>query len=142
MARTTADLVKAVLAPGLDYDLVRNPSLDPFISMATNLVDRVATCATSAGNPHSTAELLDMETWLAAHFYVQSDQTKASKSTAGASASFHGQTGMRLENSKYGQGALTMDFTGCLGSLSSAVRAGGWWLGKPQNEQIDWDQRN
>ena len=54
MARTTADLVKAVLAPGLDYDLVRNPSLDPFISMATNLVDRVATCATSAGNPHSS----------------------------------------------------------------------------------------
>ena len=140
MSRTTEVAVKGLLL--LDYDTARAPSLVPFIDTATVLVDRVATCAAAADETLTAAELELIERWLAAHYYVQSDQTFASKSTSGASATHHGQTGMRLENSKYGQGALTIDSSGCLDSITKNARAGANWLGRPPSEQTAYVDRD
>ena len=141
MARTDADMVKAVMLPGKDYDTTAAPSLTRFINMATALTDRVNTCATGRGLTLTTAELLEIETLLAAHFYQASDQGYTSKGTKGASASFHGQTGMRLEGTKYGQAALTLDISGCLGSLGKA-RARGKWLGRAPSDQTAYEDRD
>ncbi len=138
MARTTPDLVQALLqndyGPGVD--------LEPFIDTATLIVSRVASCATLKGLGLSATELEMIERWLAAHFYVMSDQVLASKSTNGASGSFQGQTGMSLESSKYGQAAMNVDYSGCLTAIAKRQFAGGFWIGKRPSEQIPYQQRN
>lgn len=140
--RTTVADVKAVLLPGKDYDTEDAPSLQPFIDTATVIVDRVATCATDRDKTLTSGELELIERWLAAHLYAMSDQTYASKSTAGASASFHGQTGMHLEATKYGQTAVTLDYSGCLTAIGKRQTARGAWLGKRKSEQTDYSSRD
>lgn len=142
MARTDADLVKAVLAPGNDYDLANAPSLTRFITTANLVTSRVAACATAKDIALSTEELTEIETWLAAHYYAMSDQTYASKTTGGQSASFHGQTGKRLEATKYGQTALDLDYSGCLSAISLRAFASSKWLGKNPSDQIPYTQRS
>lgn len=144
MARTTSAAVQALLEPGQDYDTLTSPSLTPFIETASAMVDDAASCATDLGTPISTTRLELIERWLAAHYYVQSDQTYASKNTEGAGASFHGQTAMYLEASKYGQTAARLDPTGCLQSVAGAERksAGGFWLGKAPSSQTNYRDRD
>ncbi len=147
MARTSAAAVKLVLgdasthADGAgDYDGTRD--LTPFIDAASAIVDRVVTCATAKGITLSASVLELIERWLAAHAYCLSDQTFASKSTAGASASFHGQTGMHLESTRYGQMAAALDYSGCLNSIGNRRSAGGFWLGLPPSGQTDYADRD
>ena len=144
MARTNAAAVKTLMAPGRDYDTRRNPDLSPFIDTASLMVDRVAECAEEEGDSLSDAALELIERWLSAHFYQQSDQGYSSKSTGGASGSFHGQTGMRLEGTKYGQTALDLDHSGCLQAITGESRAEASldWLGKPPSEQIPLRDRD
>lgn len=145
MPRTTSPEVEAILRPGSqggDYDDDNEPSLEPYIATASALVDRVATCATNKGITLSATELELIERWLAAHCYCLSDQTYASKSTEGASASFHGQTGMAIESTRYGQMALTLDVSGCLMALSKRQVASAGWLGKSDPDKLTYDQRN
>lgn len=145
MARTTAEAVKALLTPGGDYDLVNNPSLTPFIESATLIVNRISAAATAASKSLNADEKEMIERWLAAHFYVMSDQNYTSRSTAGASGSFQGQTGSYLEASKYGQMAISLDYSGMLYSLTSGPNrrtAKATWLGKPVSQQIDYEDRN
>lgn len=145
MARTNAGSVQRLL--GDDYGAQESgtlPDLSGFIDTACLIVSRVAACARQR-NPAATlsdAELEMMERWLSAHFYVQSDQNYASKSTGGASGQFQGQTGMHLEGSKYGIAALDVDFSGCLTALSKRQVARAFWLGKPPSEQIPVEQRD
>lgn len=147
MARTTAAAVKAVLLPGKDYDTENSPDLTPFIDTASAYVDDIVTCAADQ-DPAVTltdARLELIERWLAAHFYVVSDQTYASKSTEGASASFHGQTGMYIESSRYGQTAMSLDKSGCLASIGGSagrIRVGTAWLGKAPSNQTDYVDRD
>lgn len=144
MARTDADAVKGILLD--DYDPAPEVGdavdLSPFIATATVIVSRVATCAAAKDLTLSAEELELIERWLAAHCYAMSDQTLASTSTEGASASFHGQTGMRLEATKYGQMATTLDFSGCLTAIDKRQVARGFWLGKPRSEQIPYVDRD
>lgn len=145
MARTTATAVKDVLRLGTeggDYDDVNNPSLTPYIDSVSLFVTRVAACATAKGKTLNAAELEMIERWLAAHAYALSDQTYASSSAGGASASFHGQTGKGLESTRYGQHAMDIDYSGCVRAVSMKKTAGGFWLGKPPSDQIDYDQRD
>jgi hypothetical protein len=141
MARTTAVNVKELLLQ--DYDAAGAPSLKPFIDTANVIVNRVATCAADKSLSLTAAELELVERWLAAHFYAVSDKPYASKSTAGASASFHGQTKMYLEATLYGQTASRIDRSGCLAALAAEKRAvaGGFWLGKePSAQTAYWDR--
>lgn len=142
-ARTDEDKVKEVLmsdyGPKSDGSL---PPLDSFIRAANLVTTRVYECSVRNSLTLSDEELVEIETWLAAHYYVQSDQVFASRSEAGASMSFQGQLGMGLENSKYGQAALNLDYSGCLRKVLKGQRAMGAWLGKPKSSQQTWEQRN
>lgn len=140
--RTTTTAVQTLL--GIDYDDEVQPSLQPFVDTATVIVDRVAACAITREVTLTDGELELIERWLAAHFYVQRDQTYSSSSQGGASGSFQGQTGMYLESSKYGQSAIRVDWSGCLAALNkgvqNAVRI--FWAGKTESEQLTYDERN
>ncbi len=141
MARTTAPDVTAAL--GGNYD--GTTTLTGFITRASLLVDRVAACATAKGEAMTAAELTEMETLLAAHYYQAADEGYTSRSTADASGSFKGQFGKGLEATRYGQDALSLDFAGCLRAIAGPdgrKSAGGFWLGKPPSEQTPYTQRN
>lgn len=137
MARTTSNNVSAILLE--DYDT--NNSLTPFIETASTIVDTVNNCASLKGISLSSTQLELIERWLAAHYYVMSDQNYRSKRTEGASAVYQGETGKYFEASKYGQTALSIDYSGCLKSLMNP-RVGVYWLGKELNEQQTYNQRN
>ncbi len=139
--RTDDDMVKAVLAPGGDYDLVLNPALTRFIKISNIIVNKVVTCASAKGVTISDEELLELETWLAAHYYKMSDQQLQSKSTNGASGSYRGSGTQGLATTTYGQSALDMETTGCLKQLTSGQRASATWLGVTENEALDWEDR-
>lgn len=140
MARTTNLAVQKLLLPGGDYD--GKSDLSPFVETANALVTRVDACATRKGVTLSATELELVERWLAAHCYQQSDKGYQSRSTKGKSGSFHGQWGKNLENTNYGQMALSLDPSGCLAALAQRQRAGGYWLGKAPSEQTPYDQRD
>jgi hypothetical protein len=117
-ARTTSNSVKALLLR--QYDANAAPSLTPFIDTATVLVDRMV--AEDADGLLTAAELELIERYLAAHFYLHSDQALMSKSTGGASGSFQGQTGIGLDGSQYGQTAKRLDVTGYLVRMDQPQR--------------------
>jgi hypothetical protein len=72
-----------------------------------------------------------------------SDKAYQSKSTGGASGTFQGQTGMRLESTDYGQAAMILDVTGRLASRSQGrTRPTVAWGGKPPSEQTDYVDRD
>lgn len=138
--RTDADLVKSVLMS--DYGPASdgfNPSLTMFIRIANRITDKVAECATAKGDTQDDDTLLDMETWLAAHYYAMSDQTVANRQ----GESYHGQTGMGLEATKYGQSALNLDFTKCLYKVTTKGNSASIaWLGKSDTDISNWEDRN
>lgn len=145
--RTTSALVAGVLVDSSasangqgDYD--GTTDLTPYILIASRITDRVATCASNKGITLDTEELEVIERWLAAHYYQSSDQALASKSTGGASGSFQGQTGKRLEGTKYGQAALDLDYSGCLNAIQMRAFAGAKWLGKVPSDQVRYSERD
>lgn len=148
MSRTSSSAVQGILrvgSQGGDYDDENSPSLDPYIASATVIVDRVATCATAKGKTLTSTELELIERWLAAHFYCMSDVTYQSRSTAGASASFTGQTGMYLEGTRYGQMAVSLDYSGCLLAIATGAQrktAGFVWGGQRPSEQTNYSERD
>lgn len=144
MARTTSEKVKALLTPGRDYDIINNPSLQPFIDSASSIVDDVLACATRKGKTMTSAKLELIERWLTAHLYQMSDEGYTSRSTLSASGAFQGQTAMYLEATMYGQMAVTLDSSGCLVAIAKGERptARAFWGGKRPSEQTDYDQRD
>lgn len=106
-----------------------DPDLDilPFITYANTMTDKIATRATDMAITVTAAELLLIETYIAAHFYALKDPQYIEKQTGKARAVFQGQTGMALNSTFWGQMALAMDPTGVLGGN----QAYGAWLGTP-----------
>jgi hypothetical protein len=137
VARTNSVAVAAIL--GRNYDEATD--LSPFIETAYLMVNKVVLCAARKGATTTAEGLEIIERWLAAHYYGCHDQFYTSKSTGGASASFQGQTGMRLEATFYGQTALGLDDTGCLEALSKRNTASMVWLGKHRDERTDHEDR-
>lgn len=137
MSRTTTDAVQRLL--GNDY--APDADLTPSVESASAVVDRVVACATAKGKALTAAEAELVERWLSAHFYCQSDPQYQSKSTMGASGGFTGQTGMRLDNTRYGQQAQVIDYSGCLSAIGKRAVATGGWLGKTESEQLTYEER-
>ena len=134
--RTTPPRVEAIIETDVDI------SLEGFIETATALVDWLVG---EDSDGVLTATLLErIECFLAAHFYAHRDQLYTSKSAGGASSSFQGQFGMRLESTQYGQTALTLDVTGALQDLQKGDRPKAYvkWVGKPVSSQIDYEDRD
>ena len=139
MARTTESAVQGVLMS--DWD--GSTDLDtPFIAAANLFVTRVRACASAKGITLSTDELEMIERYIAAHLYVMSDQNHASRTVNGVSETYQGQTGMRLEASKYGQTAMMLDPSGCAAGIGKGQRASMTWLGKAPSSQVDYIDRD
>jgi len=128
MARVDEDDVRLVIETSGDI------SMAPFIRAASLLTDKVRACATSRGYTLSDAQLLEIERYLAAHFYSLRDPQYKSKSTERASASFMDRDWLAT--------AKMFDDSGCLEALTTGKRARMAWLGKPKSSQIDYDDRD
>lgn len=141
--RTTAGEVSELLGddygPRADGTL---PSLTIHMRSAHALLARVITCAANKGITLSAEELVLLETWLSAHYYVMNDQNYTSKSTGGASGSFQGQTGKFFEASKYGQTAIKLDPSGCIENMQNSQIARMGWVGLPPSQQTDYSDRD
>lgn len=137
---TTVAAVKQTL--GADYDCISNPSLNTYIDTAAAIVGRVVECAAKKDVTITSSERELIQRWLAAHFYVMSDQNYKGRSTLRASGQFQGDTGMYLEASKYGQTAVLVDPSGCLNNIGKQSRAYIFWGGKRPSQQVDIESRD
>jgi len=137
---TTKAAVQGLL--GRNYDSAKGYDLQPYIDSADALIDAMVQCAAKKSYTYSDLQLEIIERWLSGHYYGLMDQMFTSKSTAGASASFQGQTQMNLDSTFYGQTAQGLDPTGCLTAITQRHIARATWLGKPPSAQIPYDQRD
>lgn len=137
--RTSSDKVQKRL--GSDFTPGRD-LLSFAIPAANALVTRLNASATADGYTLSSTELSLIETELACHFYCVSDRVYTSKSTLGASGSFAGQYGKKLEATPYGQSASSLDPSGWLQALMNNAVLDCQWMGKPYDEQLSYDERN
>ena len=137
MAEVTATHVRAVIDANPDIDL------DFHIETGNDVGDWLKSKDT---NNEITAGLLHkIKTYLAAHFYALRDPQYQSESNTGASATYQGQTGMGLDLTWWGQQAKAFDPTGILETLDSneeKVAVGLFWLGKTEQERVDYYDRN
>lgn len=136
--RTTAVAVQAILLN--QYDTVDTPSLTAFIDSAAIIIKRVIACHAPSTLDEEDLEVI--ERWLAAHLYAHADQLMSSKSTADASASFQGKTGMGLNSTQYGQTAMDLDASGCLRAINNGAVLTMDWLGTPVSEQTAYGDRD
>lgn len=131
MARTDSATVGKVI----EVDPTLTAAVTQAIAAATVIVDRVYTRATAKGVTLSTDELLQIETYLAAHYYALRDPQYISKATDDASATFQGQTGMGLDSTFWGQMAKTLDVSGCLQEQANGIkRPKMGWLGSDDQD--------
>lgn len=134
MARTTADLVRQTIETNSEINL------DGFIRTANAIVTDLDNKDTDGVVP--AALLIEIETYLAAHFYALADPQAQSESY-GASATYQGQTGQGLRGTWWGQQAIAMDGSGYLATLADGKkRARVYWLGKPASTKIPIWQRD
>ena len=138
MPVTTVAAVKLILM----RDYTDPQGVDSFIESAAAIVARVIECAARKGITLTDEEIELLERWLSAHLYTMSDKALTTKSTLSASGSFHGQTGMGFEASLYGQTAIRLDPSGCLAAIDKRKVGRAFWLGKPTQDQIRYDDRN
>lgn len=135
MPRTTTKLVQEAL--GNDYET--GASLNRPISIANKITDRVATCATAKSKTLTTDELQEIETQLAAHYYTRTDRVYRQRMTDRASGTF-------LYNQRnpepYLANAIELDYSGCVNSILNRKTADIGWLGKSDDEKIDYEDRN
>jgi hypothetical protein len=133
--RTNARAVERLL--GEDY--TGKSDIHAAVKSAVALVDRLQVRARGVNRSLTVDELELIERWLAAHFYVMSDQVLATETVGGAGGSYQGTTGAGLRASKYGQSAVALDFSGCLQALASNRRAGAAYLGRRPGAQSDYE---
>lgn len=130
MARTTEAEVRAVIETDPDI------SIDPFISHAGVLTDRMEINATEKGYTLTAAELALVETYLAAHFYALRDRQAETEREGRSSVKYMGKLGYGLEATPWGQQALTIDYTGSLAKQTGSSNTGNSnsvglvWLGE------------
>lgn len=114
-------------------------SIAPFLNAATALTDYVS--AQDSLSLLNSALLVEIEKYLAAHFYALRDPQYSEKKTGDASAVFQGKTAMGLDSTHWGQAAKNLDVTGTLATLGKK-KIGVSWLGKAPSDQIDYEDRD
>lgn len=134
MARTTEEEVRKII------DTDSGIGITPFLDVANVLTDQVS--AEDDNGLLNDSLLLQIEKWLAAHFYAIRDPQYASKRTEKAEAIFQGKTEMGLDSTYWGQMAKRLDVTGYLASLDTSKRASLAWLGLPPSEQTAYTDRD
>ncbi len=134
--RTTREAVRAII------ETDSNVNVDVFIDTANTLVTYVVTKDTAS--VLTTALLIKIEEYLAAHFYALKDPQYEQKKTDKASATFQGKTAMGFDSTWWGQTAKRLDVSGTLAILDKEPRAKASlsWLGLPPSEQTDLVDRD
>ena len=135
MARVTEAQVRQIIDTDADF------SLTPFIDTANALTDYVSSKDT---NSELTAALLvQIEKWLAAHFYAIRDPQPQEERTEEASAVHQGKTELGLDLTHWGQQAKRLDVTGTLAQLDRTKhRVSVQWLGLAPSEQTAYIDRD
>ena len=105
MPRTTRPEVQDIFDTPLDKQ-----ALESWIEIATEFVDDIAAADSSV----SDTRLEKIEKLVAAHLAATQDPRVEKESRDSASASYEGETGMRINASTYGQQAAMLDPTGTL----------------------------
>lgn len=135
MPRTTEGKVQDLL--GDDYDSAAPRQLKRFVTGANLIINGLVDTAAEQGVTISSAELVELETWIAAYLYTLSDRLYTSRSTQGASGSFRQE-----KENEYLTGAKAIDSSGLLATVMSGASLGGAWLGKTLSEREEYDDRN
>lgn len=126
MIRTDATLVAGIIEVDLDIPL------DPFISVASELVDVIDAKAVL-----TTERLIKIETWLSAHFYCMRDPRAEREEAGSVRATYQSKVDLFLSTSHYGQMAMVLDTTNTLRAMSKgAMQPGVTWLGTPIPNEI------
>jgi len=134
MARTTAAEVAGVV------EVDSSISLTPFITIANELVTELCT-----DSDYSTARLVLIETWLAAHFYQMRDQAVASEKAGSVSVNYQYRIGLQLAQTKHGQTVMMLDTAGNLAALSKRIEDGEQagvtfsWMGEDYDTEDESD---
>ena len=147
MVRTSADAVITVL--GADYGPLPDGTMPvaqilAAIDEANLMTTQVYNYAITYREVTLAATTLEMiERLLAAHNYAMSDQPLATKSNGRSSATFQGQTNaFGIKGTKYGQRAITTDYTRTLAAMDEGRIAVTGWLGKEPSAQIAYSDRD
>jgi len=112
--------VKAILETNLKLSQI-TPFLEDADVMVTNLLEgKQYTDPTGTVVTISAATLKAIERWIAAHFASMWDKRVAESDVEPSSFTFEGETGKRLDFTRYGQQAINLDPTGCLRKLGDA----------------------
>ncbi len=114
--------------------------MSPFIDAASIVVDSVYDCDQAKDGVLTAAQLVILETWIAAHFYSVMDQKVQQTKTGDTSETFQGVTDMYMSGTQYGQTAIMLDSSGCLARMNKEAKNGGrnkigfTWLGTGQDD--------
>ena len=135
MVRVTEEQVRLLVDTDVDLPLT------PFIDTATALTDYVA--SKDDNSELTDALLIQIEKWLAAHFYAIRDPQPQEEKTENASAIHQGKTELGLDGTHWGQQAVRLDVTGTLAQLNRTKhRVSTQWLGLAPSEQTTYLDRD
>ena len=139
MSRTTEGKVEKVIDTS---GAAKQPvGLDKHIETASVLVDYIE--SNDSGSVLTTGLKIEIETYLAAHFYALQDPQYQSEKAGGAGGTYQGQTGKGLELTWWGQQAILLDVSGQLSNIQAGNPVASLvWLGKPPSTQIPYSNRD
>ena len=129
--RATNDLVEGIIE--VDSAIV----LTPFIAAANSIVTQ---CCTDLDDDYDASQLVQIETWLSAHFYTVRDMRAERERAGSVEAKYQSKVDLGFATSHYGQMAMTLDWKGGLAGLNEQIKKGIkrspsiTWLGKEEDE--------
>jgi len=132
--RTTSALVEGIIENS------ENITLTPFIDAANMLVTQA--CAGLADD-YTSAELIKIETWLAAHVFTIRDMRAEAEKAGPVSEKKQSKVDLGFDTSHYGQMAMRLDYHGGLARLNEQTKKGQGvvpaiaWLGLEETELDD-----
>lgn len=115
MARTTSELVEGII------EVEASIILTPFIAAANTLVTK---CCTDLDEDYTAAQLIQIETWLAAHFYTVREGRTIREKAGSVSEEKQSKVDLGFSTSHYGQMAMTLDYFGGLAALNETIKNG------------------
>ena len=125
--RTDTNKVRDAIPVRAGYDLTS------VIRTANVITNRVQ--ANDTGGVLTGDDLIEIETYVAAHLYSLEDAQYLEKATESASGVFIARDWLAV--------AKLIDVTGTLAAMAQGLGTIGiTWLGKTQGEKIEWQDRN
>ncbi len=115
MVRTNDSLVEGIIEVD---DAI---TLTPFITIANLMVTQ---CCTNLDEDYSEAQLIQIETWLSAHFYTVRDMRAERERAGTVEEKFQSKVDLGFNTSHYGQMAMRIDFHGGLAALDKQTLLG------------------